>query len=78
MQNTIAAVTDTTILAIADADGYAAFGENRPAAPWSSAVVRELVGNREVGDGAAEIFAAYTAGFERARDEECARILAEN
>lgn len=61
----------------AEAEGYAAFNEDRPRAPWGSQVIRDLVGDRQVGEGAAEIFAAFTRGWERATDEECARILAD-
>lgn len=73
----INALVDAIILAIADADGYAAFAENRPAAPTLSPAIRELIGNRAVGQGAAAIYAAFTKGFNRAADEECARLLAE-
>ena len=62
----------------AEAEGFAAYFEDRPRAPWASQVIRDLVGNAQVGEGAAEIFAAFTKGWERATDEECARILADD
>lgn len=71
------AAADQLILQQAHAEGYAAYNENRPAAPTLSPVIRTLVGDRAVGTGAAEIYAAFTAGYNQAADDECARILAD-
>jgi hypothetical protein len=59
---------------IANADGYAAFGENRPAAPGVSATVMALIGDAKVGTGAVGLFKAFTAGYEQARDDYIATL----
>lgn len=61
----------------AHADGYAAYGENRPAAPSLSPVVRELIEGMAVGTGAVAIFAAFTHGYNQAAEVEFARTLAD-
>ena len=71
----MSATTDK--IAAAEAEGFAAFNEDRPRAPWGSQVIRDLTEGMQVGTGAADIFAAFTRGWERATDEECARILAD-
>jgi len=63
---------------VANAAGYAAFGEGRPAAPSLSPVVRVLVADLAVGDGATTIFEAFTAGYRQAADEACAALLADD
>lgn len=63
-------------LSIAEADGYAAYGEDRMRVPALSPVVTPLIEGMEVGAGAADIFSAFLKGYDRAADEECARILA--
>lgn len=72
-------MTSSTLdpIVTAEADGYAAYGDNRPAAPTLSPMIRGLIGDMPVGDRAAEIFAAFTRGYNQAADEECARILGE-
>jgi len=78
MTNTATPADLKLMIAIAHADGYAAYGEDRPAAPAASAVVMNLVEGMAVGAGAADVFEAFTRGYARAANEECARILAED
>lgn len=64
------------MLKLANAEGYAAYNENRSAAPALSAVIQAMIADMKVGTGAADVFQAFTDGFNQAADEECARILA--
>lgn len=68
---------DIETLAHAQNDGYDAYCYNRPVQPTLSPVIRKMIKNMEVGDGASEIFRAFTRGYNMAADEACARILAE-
>lgn len=71
MTNTIAT---TLNLSIANADGYAAYNENRPAAPALSATVMALVADAKVGTGAAELFTAFSAGYDQACNDHIATL----
>lgn len=62
---------------IAKAAGHLAYVEDRHAAPALDITVRTLIAGLPVGGGGADIFRAFTAGYQQAADEECARILAE-
>lgn len=66
---------DTALnLSIANADGYAAYGQDRPAAPALSATVMALVGDAKVGTGAAALFRAFSAGFDQACNDHIATL----
>jgi hypothetical protein len=64
-------------LSLAEADGYAAYGEDRPAAPILSPVVYAIVEGAAVGTGAVDVFAAFQRGYSKAADEAAAAFLAE-
>lgn len=60
---------------LAETAGRAAYAENAPAAPWADATVRGLVEGLAVGGGAAQIFEAFTRGYQSAADTAAQAIL---
>lgn len=69
---------DIETLAHAQNEGYNAYKENRPVQPTLSPVIRKMIQNLRVGEGASQVFRAFTRGYNMAADEACARILAED
>lgn len=67
---------DMEILAYAQNEGFDAYNENRPGAPALSLTVLTLLGDAPVGGIGAQLFQAFTDGFNMAADVACARILA--
>lgn len=62
------AITAQTITA-AEAEGYAAYVENRPYSTDQSPAIRELIAGRPSGDDASDLIEAFKRGWERASDE---------
>ncbi len=65
------------VLARAEAAGWLAYQEGRPAAPAADATVMELTAGMKVGGGAVEIYRAFTRGRDAAADEAASQYLAE-
>lgn len=65
-------------LDVAYSQGFAAYDKGEMRAPALNAVVMDLVGVAAVGAGAAELFAAFTRGFDAAADLAIAALLAED
>ncbi len=77
-QNTTPAVPLATTRAQAlHAEGRAAYAEDRPAAPWMSAVVRSYIPeDTPVGSPLLrQVCEEFNRGFEEARDEELDRLF---
>ena len=69
------APTDTHVLAIAQNLGHDAYHNGGMRAPVLSVGIMDLITDKPVGTGSADIFRAFTNGFDRAVDAECARLL---
>lgn len=74
-------ITRALLIAAADAAGQLAYEDDFPTrAPFANVTVRDLLKQipPAVDNGAADIFAAYSRGWDTAADAECARILAQD
>jgi hypothetical protein len=61
----------------AEAAGRKAYELGRPRAPWADETVSGMVEGLAVGEGSAELFKAFTRGFDAAADEAAQRALAD-
>lgn len=65
----------TETLTAANVAGRAAHAENRLDAPGLDATIREMTADLPIGGGAADLYRAFSAGYEAMREQAAQEVL---